>query len=175
MKIITLFHFQWVLQNAKQFWSLKRPHHYGIFMGCHHGTGRAQCWHLAVTCNITVAIVKTIEICGVFVISDNTKLILGLCNMNEWWRWHRLHTVACFGRNFLWHVTYLPISPKGRPRFEHSYRVNLPQPVEFKIVRTEKWLRTKHPSRTCPMKSHGSKLCAPSWYEDKWHLLCNNR
>ena len=59
---------------------------YGIFMGCHHDTGRAQYWHLAVTCNITVAIVKTIEICGVFAISDNTKLILGLCNMNEWWR-----------------------------------------------------------------------------------------
>ena len=28
-------------------------------MGCHHGTGRA---HLAVTCNVTVTIVKTIEI-----------------------------------------------------------------------------------------------------------------
>ena len=31
-------------------------------MGRHHGTGGAQYWHLAVTCNITVAIVKTIEI-----------------------------------------------------------------------------------------------------------------
>ena len=31
-------------------------------MDCHHGTGRAQCWHLAVTCNVTVAIVKTIVI-----------------------------------------------------------------------------------------------------------------
>ena len=41
------------------------------------------------------------------------------------------------GRNFVRHVTYLPISPQGRPRFELSYRGNLQQPVEFKIVRTE--------------------------------------
>ena len=33
-----------------------------FFMGCYYGTGRAQYWHLAVTCNITVAVVKTIEI-----------------------------------------------------------------------------------------------------------------
>ena len=42
MKAVTLFHFQYVLQNAKQLWSLKRSHHYGIFMSYHHGTGRAQ-------------------------------------------------------------------------------------------------------------------------------------
>ena len=60
MKPISLFHFQLVLQKAKQFLSLKRSHHYGIFMGCLHGTGRAQRWHLAVTCNVTVTIVKTI-------------------------------------------------------------------------------------------------------------------
>ena len=41
---------------------VKRSHHYGIFMGCHHGIGRTQYWYRAVTCNITVAIVKTIEI-----------------------------------------------------------------------------------------------------------------
>ena len=62
LRPITLFHFQKVLQNAKQFRSLKRSHHYRIFMGCHHGTDRAQCWHLAVTCNVKVVIVKTIVI-----------------------------------------------------------------------------------------------------------------
>ena len=62
VKPITLFHFPKVLQSAKQFWSLKRSHHYGIFIGCNHGTGRAQLWNLAVTCNVTVAIVKTIVI-----------------------------------------------------------------------------------------------------------------
>ena len=61
--------------------------------------------------------------CGVFAISDNTKLILGRCSMNKWWRWHRSHILACFGRNFVCHVTYLPISPQGRPRFERSYRI----------------------------------------------------
>ena len=77
--------------------------------------------------------------CGVFAISDNTKLILGLCNINEWWRWHRSHTLACFWHSFVCHVTYLPISPQGRPRFELCYRVYLQQPVEFKIVRTENY------------------------------------
>ena len=46
--------------------------------------------------------------------------------------------VAYFGRNFVFHLTYLPISPQGRPRFELSYRGNLQQSVEFKTVRTEK-------------------------------------
>ena len=32
--------------------------------------------------------------------SDNTKLILGLCNMDEWWRWHRSHTLVCFWTQF---------------------------------------------------------------------------
>ena len=43
--------------------------------------------------------------------------------MNEWWRWHRSHTLACFVSNFVCHLTYLPIPPQGRPRFEFSYRV----------------------------------------------------
>ena len=52
--------------GRKTIWSVKRSHHYGIFMGCHHGTG----------------------------ISYHTKLILGLCNINEWWRWQRSHILA---------------------------------------------------------------------------------
>ena len=31
-------------------------------MGFHQGTGRAQCWHIAVTCNVKVVIFKTIVI-----------------------------------------------------------------------------------------------------------------
>ena len=65
-------------------------------------TSRAQHWHLAVTCNVIVAIVKTIVIVtyGLFAISDHMKLILRLCYIHEWWRWYRLHTLARFGRNF---------------------------------------------------------------------------
>ena len=48
------------------------------------------------------------------------------------------YRLARFGHSLVCHVTYLPISPQGRPRFEHSYRGNLQQPVEFKITRTEK-------------------------------------
>ena len=113
-------------------------HHYGIFMGCHHVTGRAQYWHLAVTCNITVAIDKTIKIVAYLLYQLTKKIIRGLCNMNQWWWWHRSLTLAYFGRNFVCFVIYLPISPQGRPRFELSYRVYFQQPVEFKIVRTEK-------------------------------------
>ena len=49
-----------VLQNVKQFWSLKGSHRYGIFMVFHHGTGCAQA--LTSCGNVTMAIVKTIEI-----------------------------------------------------------------------------------------------------------------
>ena len=83
--------------------------------------------------------------CGVFAIPEYTKLILGLCNINEWWRWHISHTVARFGCNLVCHVTYLPISLQGTPRFELSYRCNLEQPVEFKIVRTEKLIAYSRP------------------------------
>ena len=133
---ITRVDFQ-VLKNAKQFWSLKRPHHYGIFMSCHHATDRARRWHLVVTCDITVGIVKTIVIVA-YLPYQVTQIILGLWNINEWWRWPRSHTLARFGRNFVCHVTCLPISRQEMPRFELSYRSNLQQPAEFKIVRTEK-------------------------------------
>ena len=136
-------YFHQVLPNAIQLWSFKQSHHYEIFMGCHHGTDpvmtscgdlQRHSGHRQDECN-----------CGVFTIPDHTKLIRGLCNIKEWWRWHRLHTLARFGRNFVCHVTYLPISPQGRPRFEFSYSSNLQLPVEFRIVHTEKLLRTETP------------------------------
>ena len=43
-----------------------------------------------------------------------------------------------FRMQFVCHVTYLPISPQGRPRYELSYSGNLQQPVESKIGLTEK-------------------------------------
>ena len=61
-------------------------------------------------------------------------MFLGLCNIYGWRKWHRSHNLARFGRNFVCQVTYLPISPQERPRFELSYRGNLQQPVEFKII-----------------------------------------
>ena len=70
--------------------------------------------------------------------------------MNEWWRWHRLHTLARFGRNFVCHVTYLPISPQERPRFELSNCGYLQQPVEFKIVRTKKIITYQTPQSNLP-------------------------
>ena len=46
------------------------------------------------------------------------KINFRLCNINEWWKRHRSHIVANWGCNFVFHVTYLPISPKGRSRYE---------------------------------------------------------
>ena len=74
MKPVTLFHFQLVLQNAKQFWSLKRSHDYGICMGCHRdhwscpalqscGDLSHHSGHRQDDCN-----------CGLFAISDHTKI-----------------------------------------------------------------------------------------------------
>ena len=42
-------------------------------------------------------------------------------------------------------MIYLLISSQEYPRFELSHRGNLQYPVEFKIVRTEKYLRTEPP------------------------------
>ena len=125
MKPITLFHFQYILQNAKQFWSLKRSHHYGNFMGCHHGTGRAQCWHLAVTCNVRIVIVKTIVIvtdlsyqstqkCSRgFVIytgdeNDTARIIWLVLDAISCVKWpiYRSHRRRDHGSNFLTGVTY---------------------------------------------------------------------
>ena len=89
-------------------------------------------------------------ICGLFAISDHTKLILRLCNINGWWTWHRSHTLARFGHNFVCHVTYLPISPQGRPRFELPYRVNLQQSFEFKIVLYRKIITYQNPQSNLP-------------------------
>ena len=62
MKPIRPLHFPEVLQNANQFWCLKRSHQYGILICCHHGIGRTKHWNHVVTCNVTVAIVKMIVI-----------------------------------------------------------------------------------------------------------------
>ena len=77
-------------------------------MGFHHGTGRAQRLHLAVTCNVTVAIVKTIVIVAYWPY-QSTQIYLWLCSINELQRGHRSQILALFGRNFVCHVTYLPI------------------------------------------------------------------
>ena len=39
---------------------------------------------------------------------------------------------------FLYHMTYLPTSPQGRPRYDLSYLGNLRKPVEFEIELIEK-------------------------------------
>ena len=88
------------------------------FMGCHPAL-TSCCGHRQDDCNS-----------GSFAISDHTKLILGLCDINEWWRGHRSHTLTCFGRNFVCHMTYLPILPQGRPRSELSSLGDLQQPFE---------------------------------------------
>ena len=89
VKPIIIFHFQNVLQNAKQFCSLKRSHHYGIFSTDILRWPVTSHWHRQDDCN-----------CGVFAISEQTKQFLGLCHINEWRRGHRSHTLARFWTQF---------------------------------------------------------------------------
>ena len=107
--------------------------------------GHAQYWHVAVTCPVTVTTVKAIVIASYLPRLATQNQFSGLCNIHEWWKQHRSHTVARFWRTFVCYVIYLPISPQGRPRNELSFQSNLQQPVEFKIVLTEKWIRTHRP------------------------------
>ena len=117
-----------ILQNTKQFWPLKNDHIITEFSwfapwhrpcpvltSCgdlqHHSGHRQNDWTH-----------------GVFAISDNTKLILGLCNMNEWWRWHRSQTLARFGCNFVCHATFLQSNSKLYVQ-KNNYVPN--SPVEF--------------------------------------------
>ena len=54
-------------------------------------------------------------ICRLFAMSDQTKSISELCDINAWWKRHRSYSAARFGCNFACHVTYLPISPQRKP------------------------------------------------------------
>ena len=91
-------------------------------------------WHRLDDCN-----------CAVFAIIEHTKLLIGLCDINEWWRGHKLHPLGRLGRNFCVSRDLFTISPQRKSWFELSYRGNLQKPVEFKIVRTEKKIRTEPP------------------------------
>ena len=99
----------------------------------------------------------------IFATFDDTKVILGLCNVNEWWKWHRSHILASFWCNVVCDVTYLPISPQGRSRFELYYRGYFQQPVEFKTVRTEKQWRTKPPVEISQCEGK-QKIDILSWF-----------
>ena len=114
-------------------------------------TGHAQHCHLLVTCPVTVTTANTVVIVCYLTYQITQNWFLGLCIIDESWKRHNSHTRARFGCNCVCHVIYLPISPQERPRYELSYRCNLQQPVEFEIVLTEKWLRTKPASRTFPL------------------------
>ena len=85
-------------------------------------TGHAQYCYLMVACHVKVATVAGYLPCQV-----TQNQFPGLCNINEWWKRQRPHTVARFGCNCVCHVTNLPISPQGRTRYELSYRANLQQ------------------------------------------------
>ena len=106
-------------------------------MACHHATSRAQHGHLAVTCNVTVANVKTIVIVMYLAYMRSHKI-------NPKVLWYKgivkMTQIAYFGSFWVqFRVSRdVPISLQGKPRFELSYRSNLQQPVEFKIVSTGK-------------------------------------
>ena len=90
--------------------------------------------------------------------TKSQKLILGLCNIKEWWIWHRSHTLARFGRNFVCHLTYLPISPQWRPRFELSYAVTSSNQSNSKLYVQKNNYVPKPPVEPA------------QWYTDSWRM-----
>ena len=57
--------------------------------------------------------VKTMVIAGYMPYQITQSQILGLCNINEWWKRHRSHTLARLGCIFLCHVTCLRPHRRG--------------------------------------------------------------
>ena len=135
--------------------------HWRIFMGCHHGTSRAHGWHLAVTCNVTVAIVKTIVVVA-YLPSNHTKLFLGLCNEKRvvkktdrilclvldaiscvTWLIYRSHRRGGHGSNFLTALFYSGQSNSKLYVQKNNYVLN--PPVELAhCFRHSKSLPTKY-------------------------------
>ena len=91
----------------------KKFGHDGIFRGCHHGTGRAQYWHPAVTCNITVTDIKTIEIVAYLLHQTTQNESLGFLiwtsgkDDTDRIIWLVLDAISCF------HVTYIPYTNRN--------------------------------------------------------------
>ena len=92
--------------------------------------------------------------CGVFVITNRTKIFLGLCNIFEWWRGNRLYSPARFlvqfrvtwfiyrshrrgvhGSNFLTAVTYSSQSNLELNVEKNNYVPNAPVEFNAKILR----------------------------------------
>ena len=67
--------------------------------------------HLAVTCPVTVATVKTIAIAGYLPYQIIRKQFWWLCDKNAWWKRYTPRTVARFGCNVVYHVIYWQTSP----------------------------------------------------------------
>ena len=74
-------------------------------MGCHHGS--RSCPTLPSASNLPVAVTIVIAVICQNV-SLNVNQVFGLDDTNTWRKRHRLHAVACFGRNFECHVIYRP-------------------------------------------------------------------
>ena len=112
-------------------------------------TGHVQHCHIAVSCPITVATVKTIVILDHLPYQITQNQFIGLGDINEWWNdtdsilWLVSSAILC-------HMIYLPTSPQGRPLYELSYCGNLRQPVEIKILLTEKMITYKNPQSNLP-------------------------
>ena len=97
-------------------------------------TAHAHRCHLAVTWSVTVITGKTTVIAGYLPYQITQNRFLGLWNINEWWKGHKLHIVTRCGCNVVSHVTYLPILPQGRARHELSHRGNELRYTDRKVI-----------------------------------------
>ena len=118
--------------------------------------------------------------CSVFAIPDHAKLILGICNIKEWWRWHscilwhvldpiscvtwliyRCHRRGGHGSNFLTAVTYSSQSNSNLYIQKNNY---VPKPpVELAHCFSAIWLHVSasfryHPFRRRPSKQYQTNM-----------------
>ena len=87
------------------------PHMIKVFMGCCHS--HPPCLALPSCGDLSHHNGHRQDHCDcrLFALSDRTHQFSGLCNINEWRKRHRSHTVDRFGCNFVCQVIHLPTSP----------------------------------------------------------------
>ena len=97
------------------------------------------------TCPVAVATIKTIL-------------------SADYWPRHRLHTIARFGCNFEFHVTYLPTSPHGRTRYERSCTVIYDNQSNYKwYLQKNNHVQIMTSRRTCPLSTWHLVREGPQW------------
>ena len=120
-------------------------------------TDRAQHWHLAVTCNITVAMVKTIVIVASLSYQITQNYFQGFEIYKRLVKTAQIAYSSSFRTQFgVSHATYLPISQQERPRVFLPRLLTAVSRIQNGTPRKAIMYQTS--SRTCPLIHRGPFL-----------------